>query len=467
VEILAQHISTFRVIFATAITTFLISASGTADAQRQSQIFDTEIENTIRLYATPVLRAAGLEPNAVRVHIVRSNAPNAFVAKGQRIFLTTELLTASESPGQLIGVLAHETGHIAGGHLARLDIMLRDAQSPALLSNVLGAVIGVLAGDAGAAAAVASGGQMAVIRNLLSFTRTQERSADRAAVVLLERTRQSSKGLLEFLEYLDSQQALIISRRRQQELSYDVTHPLTRERMAYIRDQVGRSRHSARPSPAPLIRLHDRMRAKLKAFLNHPGRTLREYREDDRGEAARYARAIAYYRGGEIGRAIAIIDGLIGDSPDDPYFLELKGQILFENGRIAESIAPYEAAVRLLPRAPLLRIGLAHAQIELNETELLDAAVVNLEEALRGDRMLPFAWRLAATAYGRKGRLGRSSLASAEYNLMVGRFGDALRMADRARRILKRGAPGWLRAGDVINAAKAAQAAKAGAEARR
>lgn len=399
-----------------------------------------------------MLTAAGLEPEAVAIHIVDTPALNAFVSRGQRLFVTTGLLMGTENAGQLIGVLAHETGHIAGGHLARLDTLMRDSSGPALLSNIVGIAIAVLSKQPGAAAAVTGGTQHALRRNILSFARTHERSADRAALSYLDATGQSSRGLLEFLEILESEHALIISRSRQQELSYDVTHPLTRDRIEFIRAHIARSPYSNNKLPPAITRAHARMVAKLKGYINHPGRTLRDYPPSDRSIPARYARAVAYYRHGDITKSLPLIDALIADAPNDPYFKELKGEILFKSGRISDSLEPLGQAVRALPNAPLLRISLAHAQIELNRPDLLTQAVRNLEMALQVKRTMPMAWRLAATAYGRQNRLGRSALASAEYNLLTGRRKDAKRMAGRAQRILKRGSPGWLRAGDVINA---------------
>lgn len=431
----------------------LLSGSPTAIAAGgPGQIFDTEIENTIRLYATPVLSEAGLKPEAVAIHIVNSPALNAFVSRGQRLFVTTGLLMGTEHAGQLIGVMAHETGHISGGHLARLDALLRDSSGPALLSSIVGVAVAVLSKQPGAVAAISGGAQHALRRNVLSFARTHERSADRAALAYLDATGQSSRGMLEFLEILDADQALIISRGRQQEISYDVTHPLTRDRIEFIRAHVEKSPYSNRKLAPSFVRAHKRMVAKLKGYLNHPGRTLRDYPRSDVSVSARYARTVAHYRHGDISKAIPLINGLIADAPGDPYFQELKGEILFKSGRIQEALQPLEQAVRTLPNAPLLRIGLAHAQIELNRADLLAPAVRNLEMALRVKRTMPIAWRLAATAYGRQRRLGRSALASAEYNLLIGRTKDARRMAGRAQGILKRGSPGWLRAGDVINA---------------
>lgn len=444
--------SYFR-IMCTILCTAIMSVSTTAHAAgNPGQIFDTEIENTIRLYATPVLTAAGLDPDTVAIHIVNSPALNAFVSRGQRLFVTTGLLMGTEHAGQLIGVMAHETGHIAGGHLARLDTLLRDSSGPALLSSIVGVAIAVLSRQPGAAAAISGGADHVLRRNVLSFARTHERSADRAALAYLDATEQSSQGLLEFLEILDGEQSLIISRSRQQELSYDVTHPLTRDRIDFIRDHVAKSPFSSRKLPKAITDAHQRMVAKLKGYLYPLGRTVRDYPVGDNSIPARYARAVGFFRHGDISKSLPLVDGLIAQMPKDPYFRELKGDILFKSGRVADAVPSLEQAVRMMPNAPLLRIGLAHAQIELNRTDLLEPAVRNLEMALRVKKTMPIAWRLAATAYGRQNRLGRSALASAEYNLLIGRRKDAKRMAGRAQTILKRGSPGWMRAADVINA---------------
>ena len=450
---MTMRILTLGAVLSVVAITSLAVGSVTA-AEKPRQIFDTEVENTIRDFATPVLLAAGLEPEAVRVHLVNSTAPNAFVSRGQRLFVTTGLLMAAEHPGQVIGTLAHETGHIAGGHLARLDTMLRDATTPALLSSLLAVAVGVLSGEPAAGVAVMGGGQQAINRRLLSFSRNQEQAADRAAIRYLDDTRQSARGLMEFLEYLDDQQALVISRARQQELSYDITHPLTPGRITYVRQHVERSPYSDVPVKPEFVRRHARVVAKLHGFLDHPRRSLSQYKATNKSVPARYARAIAYYRQSDLDRALPLIDGLLAEWPGDPYFLELKGQALFENGRIAEALEPYQEAVRGLPNARLLRIGLAHVQIELNRADMIRPALANLQQALRIDRAVPIAWRLAAIAYGRDGQLGQSALASAEHASYTGRPQDARRMAERAQRLLKKGSPGWLRAADILNTIK-------------
>ncbi len=427
----------------------VVSASP-AFAAQTVQIYDTEIENLIRSYLEPILDSAGIERGSIRLHVIRSDAPNAFVSRGRRMFLTTGLLRRTTHPRQVIGVLAHETGHIAGGHLARLDSMLRDAQTPVLMSVVIGAVVGTLSGDPGAAIATIGAGQHLAEAQLLSFTRTQERSADRAAVHFLDRAGQSSRGLLEFMETLEEYQSLFVSRKEQKRLSYRVTHPLTSNRIEFLRNHVEKSKYSNAPVPARLVAAHKRAIAKLDGFLELPARTLRKYPSSDTSAAARYARAVAYYRQSDFARALAAISALIADFPDDPYFREFKGQILFETGKVEEALPYYRSAVEKVPGAPLLRIGLAHVMIETNRAALLKSAISHLEEAIRYDDTIALAWRLAATAYGRTGRLPDSALASAEFAMRTGRLDDAALMAERARRGFEEGSTGRLRAEDLL-----------------
>jgi predicted Zn-dependent protease len=427
---------------------------------RAGQIYDTEIEDTIRAYATPVLRAAGIEPEAVRIHLIGSPVLNAFVARGQRIFVTTGLLMTAEHPGQVIGVLAHETGHIAGGHLARLEGAMRDAEIPALLSQLFAAAAGVLARSPEAAVALGTGGDQIVRRSLLQFSRTQESSADRAGLEYLATTHQSARGLLEFLEVLEDQQVLTVSRAQQEQISYEMTHPLTRDRILYMREQVEKSPYSDVPVPPELMRRHVRMVAKLRGFMDPPAQTLRRYPETDTSFPARYARAIAHYRIPDTAKALSLVDALISESPKDPYLLELKAQILFESGQVKESIPPLESAVQVLPNAPLIRVALAHAQVEGNEPATLKAAVDNLQRALAIDQSIPLAWQLAASAYGRTGEMGLSALASAEYSYLIGKRDDARQMAERAQRQLKNGSPGWLRAEDILEATRRKERAR-------
>ena len=373
------------------------------------------------------------------------------------MFLTTGLLRRMAHPGQLVGVLAHETGHIAGGHLARLDTMLRDATAPTLATMIVGAVVGAVSRDPGAAIATINAGQHLVRSELLSFSRAQERAADRAAVRFLDRTHQSSRGLREFMEVLDDYQKLFASQEEQERMSYAATHPLTRDRIEFLDNHIAHSDHSAVAVPAEQLAAHSRIVAKLDGFIDPPERTLRKYPASDASVPARYARAIALFRQTEFAGALDAVSGLIADYPDDPYFIELKGQILFESGRVAEALPYNRRAVEKLPHAPLLRIALAHTMIETGRDDLLNEAIANLEEAIRYDDTIALAWRLASAAHGRAGNRAEAALASAEYALRTGRRDTAALMAERAKRGFEKDSSGWLRAQDLLATLKRAK----------
>jgi len=417
-------------------------------AERMSFIRDTEVENTIRAFATPLFEAAGLNPTAVELHIVNDKSLNAFVAGGMKMFLHTGLLIRAESASQVIGVIAHETGHISGGHLSRAHDALANASSQALIATVVGAATAIATGRPDAGAAVAAGGQNIAIKNLLSFSRGQESSADQAGILFLERTGQSAKGMLEFLQILSGQELMVIERQD----PYVRTHPITAERVDFVRDQVSKSRYSNVTVRPELEVMHRRMRAKLFAFLEPPARTLSRYKANDTTLDARMARAIAYYRKPDMANALPLIDGLIAEFPNDPYLHELKGQFLFENGRPAESVIAYREAVRLYPEAPLLRIGLAQVELELGDDSLLPQAQANLVQALRSERENPFAWRQLAIAYGRAGNEPYTAYAMAEYAIRTGSLSEASYHVDRADKLLPKNSPAWIAVQDMKQA---------------
>ncbi len=412
---------------------------------RISLIRDAEIEATVRAYAAPLFAVAGLDPDAVQVYLVGDQRINAFVAGGQRLFLNTGLILRAKTPNQLSGVIAHETGHIAGGHLARLQDALSTASTTAIIAMLLGIAAAALSGDGKAAGAAVVGGVSLAQRNLLYYNRGQESSADQAGLSYLDRTGQSARGLLEFFDVLEQQE--LMSAVRQD--PYLRSHPLTRERVEAVRDHVRRSRHSNAVDPPELQARHDRMLAKLRGFLQPPSETLRQYPATDASVPARYARAIAYYRIPDLGRAMPEIDRLIAEFPGDPYFHELKGQVLFESGRVREAEAPYREALRLAPSEYLIRASLAQVLLERNRNELVAEAKALLNEAVRHETRNASFWRSLAIAYGREGDIGMAALALAEQASASNRNRTAVQQAGRALGILPRGSPAWLRAEDL------------------
>jgi len=427
-------------------------AASIARAQGATLIRDSEIEHIIREWSDPLFLAAGLDPASIRIFLVNDRSLNAFVAGGQNLFLHTGLLQESTSAGQVIGVMAHETGHIAGGHLARSDEALRAAQDVSLFHTLLGLGIMVLGAAAGAGSgaakvggAIIAGGQITGIRTLLSYTRVQENSADQAGLFYLDATQESARGLHEFLSVLVRQELLVTARQD----PYLRTHPLTRDRLDFIAEHMRGSPWTDVAESARRTRQHARMRAKLFGFLERPGRVLREYPVTDKSVPARYARAVAYMRDSQLDAALAEIDSLIGESPDDPFFNELKGQILFESGKVRAATPYYQAAVRLKPDDPLLLTGWAQTLVETGDPDLGRAAIRPLERSVQLDPANAMAWRLLSVAHGREGNIGRSSLAAGEQALLGGRLEDALLHADRAEHAFPHGSPGWLRAQDI------------------
>lgn len=419
-----------------------------AGRSRLSLIRDAEIEHTIRLYAAPVVQAAGLDSNAVQVHLVNDRALNAFVAGGQRIFLFTGLLLAVETPNQLIGVIAHETGHISGGHLARTQDALRDASTAAIISFILGAAA-MAAGGGQVGAAVMTGGSSMAQSSMMQYSRTQESAADQAAMNFLDQTGQSGRGLVEFLDIIGDQEALLASRQD----PYARSHPVSRDRINALQRRVENSSFYDRTDPPEFVRGLERMQAKLHGFLKSKSKTLRKYPITDQSVAGRYARAVAFFRVAEVATALDELDSLIAEAPDDPFFHELKGQILFESGRIAEAIGPNRTAVQLLPGAPLLRMALGQVLVANEQPALNREAIGHLEEAVRIDPRMGGAWAQLAIAYGRDDRFGKSALANAERYFIAGDMKEAMQQAHRAQERFAEGTPGWLRALDIERAA--------------
>ena len=423
----------------------LITLSGQTTARAISLIRDTEIENTIRVYSQPIFEAAGLAASDIQIHIVSDHTLNAFVAGGQRLFINSGLLMEAEDAGQVIGVIAHETGHISGGHLVRLQESLKNSTAKSILTMVLGGIAAIATGQGEAASAVIAGSATLQQRSILSYTRTMEQSADQAAVAFLDETGYSSRGLLHFLSKLSGQE--LLSTERQD--PYLRSHPLTHDRIEFMRNHVATSPHSETPLRADLVQAHNRMRAKLKGFINPPSRTLREYKANSSSFAARYARTVAYKKLFKIDQALALLEDLLAESPNDPFLFELKGDVLQDAGRIAESILPYQKAVDILPWAALIRVNLAQSQLELKDTQASDAALKNLQQAVRYEPEMPLLWRLLATAHARNEDQANVMLSLAEEALLKGKKAEARQRAKQAMDLLTEGTASWIRAQDI------------------
>ncbi|MGQ3299759.1 M48 family metalloprotease [Reyranella sp.] len=428
-------------------------AATAQQGQRLNLIRDAEIESTIRTFTIPIWKAAGLDPNGVEIMLVQDGSLNAFVAGGQRIFINTGLIMRTERPNQLIGVMAHESGHIAGGHLARMQEELRNLSTLQILETILaggamagGAAAGAGAGGTGGGHGGGTGRPMAPgsLMSFLKYTQTQESAADQAAITYLQRTGQSPKGTIEFLRYLQREEKLAINRRD----PYLTTHPLTPERIAAFEQAAANSPYANTSDTPQFLMLHQRMVAKLYGFVA-PDMALQRYAEADRSVPARYARAIALYRKGTLGSALLTIDGLLKEYPTDPYFHEVRAQMLYENGRAAESIPSYRRAVQLAPSAAILKIDFARALLDVNSPDNDREAMRNLDLAMQQEAGSFELWRLMATGYSKLGNQGMTSLARAEMATLRGQRAEAQSHAEAASRQLPAGTPAWQRAQDL------------------
>src|SRR4051794_30639097 len=449
---------------ATVITviTALIAASQPAMSQPKGGpngglplIRDAEIEQLMRDYTAPILRTAGLAQQNVQVVLINERAFNAFVMDGRRIFINVGALYDAKTPNEIIGVLAHETGHMAGGHLSRMREQLANAQTASIIAMLLG--VGAMVGGAvkgGAtgdnigqiAPAAIQGPQEMIRRSLLSYVRAQEEAADRAGVKFLNATQQSAKGMyVTFKRFADDQ--LMVSSRID---PYQQTHPMPRERMAALEDLIKTNNYWDKADTPELQLRHDMMRAKLSGFLDRPDTIARKYPSTDASVAGRYARAISAYRTSNLSSALTQIEALIQAQPNNPYFHELKGQALLESAHPAEAIAPLRRAASLAPNATLIRIMLGQALIATGENKYSDETIPLLRVAMQREPEVSEVYSQLAMAYGRKGDLADADLASAQAALARGDQKTARELAARAKTRFPTGSPGWVKADDIV-----------------
>jgi predicted Zn-dependent protease len=392
----------------------------------------------------------------VRIVVLDNSTLNAFVAGGQNIFLYTGLIIDTRNVGELLGVIAHETGHITGGHLIRTRQNMENASVESIIGALAGVAAGVAASDAGAGIVGISAGQQMVMEKMMRNSRTYESSADQAGLSFMESAGYSSQGTADFLQRLAAEEMLPELQRSK----YMLTHPLSQQRLETVENFVSHSRNSKKGFPVAYQMAHARIKAKILGFTL-PQRALRDYK-DKTDVPSRYGYAIGLYRTGKITEALAILADLQKANPSDPYLQELQGQILFENGRINESIPFYQRAIAAMPQAGLIRIALAHAYLESRNPNDASKAIDQLNQAKQTESRTPMLFRLLAMAYGRLGREGQAKLALAEEALLKQDNGFAIQQAMTAEKILPTSdKSGRLRARDIITLAQRNQRAKA------
>lgn len=440
----------FRRHLAAGLSALAVLASAAA-AQAQSLIRDTEIEGIIHEWSEPVLDAMGLDPKEVEILLVNDNDLNAFATRGRIMGLNTGLILRTKSPNQLLGVIAHEAGHIKNRHTLR-DGAQNAGMQPMIMTMALGA-LAAIAGAPDAGAALLASSQYFGTLGALRYMQSQEGEADITGARALERAGESGRGMVEFFENFRAQEIFSDQRR----YPYFRSHPLSSQRIDALRRPVeSASNYDKRDSDARMAQ-HALVVAKIRAFMDAPNATFRDYPSSDVSLPARYARAIAWYRDGQTQKALDAVDVLLAEQPENPYFWELKGQILFEEGRPAEALGAHQKSVELKPDAPLLRINLAHALIETSDPTQLAEAENQLKRALALEPDNTMGWRLLSQAYASQNKEGEARLASAEYWFALRRPEQAAQFAMRARDMLDRSSIEWRRATDIVLASGATE----------
>ncbi len=435
----------FSALFAQIFTVIALCWFSVSSAYAQSLIRDTEIEETLREFSEPLIRAGGMDPKAVDIYIVNDKSLNAFVTRGQNIFLHTGLILESHTPNQLKGVIAHEAGHIAGGHLVRSDYGTRSAYGSMLIAAGLG-LAAILAGEGAAGSAIIAGAPQFGTLEVLAYTRVNESAADQYAAQYLETTGQSGKGLIQFFEKFRYQEVLSNSKRR----PYFRSHPLSSNRIDALREVVDESPYTDKPDSEEDVYKLEMAQAKLRGFLDGQQSVFSRYPLSDTSDQARYARAVTYYKGASLKNALNEINALIETDPENPYYHELKWQILYESGRGEESIGPIRKAMSLKPDAPLFKISAAQALMDLPSNDKTEEAIALLKSALVTEPKNSAGWYYLSQAYGKAGQEPLAKYAIAEQSYAMSCFHRSLSFARRAKEDLQRGTAQWRRASDII-----------------
>lgn len=436
-----------------AVMAALALCAQQAAAQDVGILRDTETEKLLKDMVNPLAVAAGLPKDSVDVIVLNDSSVNAMTAGGQVIYVNSGLINYADNANQVQGVLAHELGHIVAGHSIGIQNGISKATKISIISLLLG-VAAAIAGAGEAGMAAMSMGQEAAYGSLMAFSRVQEGTADAAGATYLSKAGISGKGSLDFFGKLQNLE-FRYGYPHDEEASFASNHPLTGERISTLREVYQKDPAWNATTDAKIEARFQRAKAKLYGFLAKPVDTLRHYPAYMTGEPARYARVYAYHKQVRDADAVREADALLAMEPNDPYFLEIKGQILLESGHPAEALAPLRKATELTNNDPLIATTFGHALVATEDRAHLDEAETVLRASVARDRENPFAWYELGMVYGAKGDIARAQLASAEQQIMSDRPADALRSAASAQNRLTKGTPDWIRAQDISMQARA------------
>jgi len=419
----------------------------------QSVLRDAETEKFLEDISAPMAKAAGLQPGALKVVLVGDPSINAFVAVGQQIYMNSGTIEQADNANEIEGVIAHELGHIeAGGAVLSGQAGAAAATRITLLSLLLGAAaIAAGAGEAGMAAMMA--GQGAAEGKFLAFSRAVEGAADASAVRHLNEAHYSGKGMVSFFDKLRREEYRLTPSYTKID-EYAVDHPMTDDRLLTLTDSLQKSPWWDAPQDPAKQAEFLRIKAKLIGYMDDPDLVLRKYPESDQSTPALYARSYAWHRGGYPDRAVQEVERLVAREPHDPYFLELKGQILLESGKPALAIPPLRDAVLYSRNTPLIASLLGHALVASEDPANFKEAVQVLKVAVQRDNENPLAWYNLGIVYTRLGDEPRASLATAERYSLEGNPRLAMISAEAAMHGIPQGTPDYIRAQDIALTAR-------------
>ena len=447
---MARHPHAFLRIAATLVAGALSLQSAAA----QSILRDAETEALFRDMSAPLIKAAGLDPANVDIVLINDPSINAFVAGGQAVYIHSGLINASDSANQVQGVIAHELGHVTGGHAISIGDGAKAATSISLLSMLLG-VAAAVAGAGSAAIGIMAAGQQAALGKFLAFSRTQESAADAAGSSYLSKAEISGHGSLEFFKKLQNQE-FRYGYSPSDENAFYSTHPSSSDRIARLTETYEADVSWKKPDDRELERRFQLVKAKLYGYLAEPAATLQAYPEYLKTEPARYARAYAFHKDALMDKANAETEALLAGEPTNPYFLEIKGQILLESGKPRDALAPLRRATELTGNQPLIATTFGHALLATEDKANFAEAERVLKAAVARDRDNPFAWYQLGVVYEARGDTPRARLASAEQQVLGRQMQLALMSAQAAEAALPKGSPDWLRAQDIAFQARSA-----------
>ena len=403
----------------------LIFYSNSLHSQNLNIVRDAEIENFFHDLSFPIVESSTIKGTKINFYLDKQNYINAFVTSGPKIFITTELLIKTNSVDQIAGVIAHEIGHITGGHLSKRYNAYEDSMFTTMISSIL-AVGAIAAGSPSAGSAILMGGEHIRNQQILSFSRNQESYADQTAIKLLKKSNYSVKGLYELFEILERKE------RFSKINPYNQTHPLSIERKRVIEDHI-----DYKENIESNYLLNERLKlikAKLIGYTTKKERFNIYYPVDRNSLESWYARSIHYYLNGDIDKALIFIDKCINQKKENPYFYELKGQILYENGRSLLAINSYKEAIKYKNDEKHFYLAISKAIYTQKDIRLYDEGISFLKKYINEEDFPIEAWHYLGLYYGKMGKYVLSSLALAEKFLLLNDIKNAKLQLQKAKK---------------------------------